>query len=102
MIQQEILQTEMPVPDKDPQQKKKNVRPIVESIVSIQEYRRLYKEFSGMFPDDNFYESYRIALEKGVRKPNRTKSKVARKLKRKIQAASRKMNTGTKGHTALR
>ena len=66
------------------------------------EYRRLYKEFSGMFPDDNFYESYRIALEKGVRKPNRTKSKVARKLKRKIQAASRKMNTGTKGHTALR
>jgi|ETNmetMinimDraft_11_1059920.scaffolds.fasta_scaffold196309_2 hypothetical protein len=81
---------------------KKKVRPIVPSIRSIEEYRRLYSEFIGMNSDDMLYESYRISLDKGIRKSNITKLKAKHANRVKMQKASRKRNSGTKKNSRKR
>lgn len=73
------------------------VKPIVPSIVSAKEYRQLYNIFAGMQPIDPLYKSYKVALDKGVRKSNRTKRKS--KNREEMIKTSRKNNWSTKGRT---
>lgn len=75
----------------------RKIRPIVPSIVSPKEFRRLNNTFNKMRQSDPLWDSYRVSLEKGVRKPNVTKLK--NKNRRSMIAESRKTNRETKGRT---
>jgi len=79
------------------EKEKKKVKPIVPSIVSNKQFKQLYSTFMKMNVSDPLYESYQVAIDKGVRKPNVTKLK--NKNRRSMIAESRKTNRETKGRT---
>lgn len=79
------------------EEEKKKVKPIVPSIVSSEQFKQLYATFMKMNVSDPLYESYKVAIDKGIRKSNITKPK--NKNRRSMIAESRKINRGTKGRT---
>lgn len=81
----------------DIEKKKKKVKPIVPSIVSIEQFNRLQATFMKMNISDPLYESYKVAIERGVRKSSVTKPR--NKNRQSMIAESRKINRGAKGRT---